>query len=111
MAIAAFASSSELISTNPNPLDLLVNLSMMTVADTTVPACENDCFKESSVTEYGKPPTYNFAAILLLLKNTFNTKTRSLFFHAFCSYAPLIQKKNGEKYRCVLHKLIFWGDN
>jgi hypothetical protein len=44
IAIAAFASSSELISTNPNPLDLLVNLSMITDAETTVPAWENDCF-------------------------------------------------------------------
>jgi hypothetical protein len=66
MEMALCASASDAISTNANPRDLPVNLSITIVAEATVPAWEKACFNESSVVLYGSPPTYNFAAILLL---------------------------------------------
>ncbi len=60
ISIAARASSLEDISTNPNPFDRPVILSMMIWAAVTVPAWPNAARNESSVVEYGNPPTYSF---------------------------------------------------
>jgi len=62
--IAFCASSSELISTNPNPRDLPENLSIMITADPTVPTPEKKLRRDSSVVSHESPPTNNFVAIL-----------------------------------------------
>src|SRR5262249_19172278 len=58
--IALWASPPELISTNPKPRGRPVNLSVITLADSTVPCAANISCSWPSVTEYGRPPTYNF---------------------------------------------------
>src|SRR5262245_3371218 len=59
-ALMAFcASLPELISTKPKPRDWPLNLSVMTRADSTVPCAEKTSLNRPSVTENGKPPTYN----------------------------------------------------
>src|SRR3989344_6798184 len=70
MVMAASASASFSISTKPKPFERPIILSMMIVADVTVPAFENASRSSSSVVEYGNPPTNNFLAIerFLLLK-------------------------------------------
>src|SRR6516164_6013352 len=58
--MALWASPPELISTKPKPRGRPVNLSMITLADSTVPCAANISCSWPSVTEYGRPPTYNF---------------------------------------------------
>jgi hypothetical protein len=57
--MAFCASLLELISTKPKPRDCPVNLSEITLADSTDPCAEKISCSRPSVTEYGKPPTYN----------------------------------------------------
>jgi hypothetical protein len=45
-------------------LDRPLNLSVMMRALTTDPYCEKCCWSLSSVAEYGRFPTYNFAPML-----------------------------------------------
>src|SRR5262245_272909 len=56
--IAFCASLPEPISTKPKPRDWPVNLSEITLADSTVPCVWNISCSCPSVTEKGKPPTY-----------------------------------------------------
>lgn len=58
--MAAWASWSEPISTNPNPFDRPVSRSMMTCADTTAPYGVNMSCNWESVTPQLRFPTYNF---------------------------------------------------
>src|SRR5512136_1194968 len=66
-SIACFASSSEDISTNPNPLDSPVNLSLMIFTDRTLPAPAKFDLRSSSVTLLDRFPMYNFLFIFPLL--------------------------------------------
>ncbi len=52
-SIAAVASSCEDIATKPNPLDWWVNVSLIMLADATVPCAENNSVNSSCVAEYG----------------------------------------------------------
>ena len=54
---ASEASALAGISTNPNPLDLPLNLSFIILTDVTCPKPLKACFKSSSVTMYDKLPT------------------------------------------------------
>src|SRR5262249_40104738 len=57
-SMAFCASLPEPISTKPKPRDWPVNLSEITLADSTVPCALNMSCSCPSVTEKGKPPTY-----------------------------------------------------
>ena len=59
-SIAAVDFSWEDIFTKLNPREWQVNLSLITLADATVPCAENTSVNSSWVVEYGKPPTYSF---------------------------------------------------
>src|SRR3954463_10266142 len=59
-AIAAWASWSEPISTNPNPFDRPVSRSWMACAVWTAPSAPTISRSWSSVTPYPRLPTYNF---------------------------------------------------
>src|SRR6266404_1880269 len=59
LSMAFWASPLELISTKPKPRDCPVNLSEITLADSTVPCSAKISCNRSPVTEYGNPPTYN----------------------------------------------------
>jgi hypothetical protein len=65
LAIAFLASSSDPISTNPKPFDLPVILSLITLADTTVPAWAKNAERLASVVSHDKPPTNNLVAIYI----------------------------------------------
>src|SRR6266545_3297603 len=73
-SMAFWASLPELISTKPKPRDWPVNLSEITLADSTVPCSEKISCSRSPVTEYGKPPTYN----LLPMFSSYKRKLLSL---------------------------------
>src|SRR5215813_1998203 len=62
--IAFCASESELISTKPNPRDWPLNLSVMTDADSHMPASANSACRSFSVTSNPRLPTYSFFPIL-----------------------------------------------
>ncbi|MND02181.1 hypothetical protein D3C83_214670 [compost metagenome] len=62
--MAVFASSSVLISTNPNPLLLFVYLSMITCAEVTDPISEKCLLSVSLSVSYDNPATNKFFAIL-----------------------------------------------
>ena len=53
----AFSASASSISTNPNPRDLPVNLSVTTLAEMTLPNSENLVERSASVTAQGRFPT------------------------------------------------------
>src|SRR5581483_2936013 len=61
-SIAACASCVFAISTNPNPRERPVNLSVMTLADTTAPAWLNSDSKSPLVVLKERLPTNNFVA-------------------------------------------------
>src|SRR5512143_3537632 len=63
MLIAFWASTWLVISTNPKPFDVPVSRSVITAADTTVPACANNVRSSSSVVVYDRFPTYNLASM------------------------------------------------
>jgi hypothetical protein len=65
--MASSASESLGISTNPNPFDCPDILSMITFALETSPKSANAARKSSSVTLYGKLPTYIFMILPLEL--------------------------------------------
>src|ERR1051325_834842 len=65
--MAFLASSAVDISTNPKPRDCPVNLSVITLADSTVPCDVNSWFNCTSVVEKGRPPTYIFEPMGFLL--------------------------------------------
>lgn len=58
-AAAALSASAASISTNPNPLDLPVILSVMTLASSTFPNLANACLRSLSVAFQDKFPQYS----------------------------------------------------
>lgn len=61
-SIAALASESFSISTNPNPLDRPDRRSTTTVAETTLPYALKACFSPSSLTAHGDFPQKVFCS-------------------------------------------------
>src|SRR5512134_2126793 len=63
LEIALAASCGVASSRKPNPLLCPVSLSVMMFTDSTVPNCKNASFRESSVAENGRFPTYSLLPI------------------------------------------------
>ena len=62
---------SQFISTNPNPLDLLVSLSKTTLAEITSPYCANAAANVSFLVPQDKPPTNSFIDYYSFLRNKY----------------------------------------
>jgi hypothetical protein len=87
--IALAASSSDAISTKPNPLDLPVAWSTISVTDRTSPIFENASRKSSSWVLYDKFPTYSFFAMMPPYDLKFTlTVVRTASVHYFLGHSP-----------------------
>src|SRR5438552_2418715 len=72
--MAAWASASELISTNPNPFERFVSRSTMICALCTVPNWENKASRSDWLTPYVRLPTYSFLPTIELRNDRLTTR-------------------------------------